>query len=245
MVSRVVSWQGWRIVSALLLVAMLITAWRTGPASADHEPANKVAAAGSTVEVAAPGTTIPVLQERVRVSSPFDLILQLSAECDIVTDLITGGSPTPGSTDSASAFGQVRMFIEIDGIRVPITTMDSGPPDPQTPGDTGEVVFCNRAHEKTITDREDPLDGTDETVEMTQTRQANAFNWLALDVGTNYDNPANGNNIVDIVVFAEFTETESGRANAEALIGNRTLIAEPTNASVHEWVQPLDPDGGS
>ncbi|MDQ4064922.1 MAG: hypothetical protein M3161_02635 [Actinomycetota bacterium] len=222
-----------------VVVALLFSFAGIYQANADHEPANKVAAAGSTVEVAGPGEKIPVLQERVRVSSPFDLILQLSAECDILTDLTFGGT---GGAGSASAFGQVRMWIEIDGIPVPITTKDSGPPNPQQPGDDGKVVFCNRAHERSVTDHEDD-DGTDEHKEMTQTRQANAFNWLALDLGFNYDNPANGRNVFDIIVYAEFTETALNRANAEALIGNRTLIAEPTNASVHEWVQQNDPGG--
>ena len=225
------------LVGLLLIGALFVNS----SAFADHEPANKVAASGSTTEVAAPGQTIPVLQERVKISSPFDLILQLTAECDILTELTTGGSGL--ATDSASAFGQVRMFIEIDGHRVPITSQDSNPSDPGTPGDTGEVVFCNRAHEKEITDTEDPANGTDEERDMTQTRTANAFNWLAMDVGFNYDDPANGNNLLDIIVYAEFTETEVNRATAEALIGNRTLIAEPTNASNHEWVTPIDEGG--
>lgn len=228
---------------ALLLGAVLFMAYTAQSADAHHEPANKVAAAGSTVEVAGPGEEIPVLQERIKVSSPFDLILQLSAECDILTELTTGGSGL--ATDSASAFGQVRMWIEIDGRPVGITSTDNGPSEPGTNGDDGKVVFCNRAHEKEITDAETPRNGTDEEREMTQTRQANAFNWLALDVGNDYDTPGNGNNIVDVVVYAEFTETSVNRATAEALIGNRTLIAEPTNASVHEWVQPTDADGGN
>ena len=106
--------------------------------------------------------------------------------------------------------------------------------------DTGKVVLCNRAHNKTVTDAEDPADGTDEERDMTQTRQANGFNWLALDTGFVYDDPANGNNILDIVVWAEFTNEQSANALAEARVGHRTLIAEPTNASVHESVDAAD-----
>ena len=228
-------------VPAVLAGVMIVGGlFATQGAYADHEPANKVAASGSTVEVAAPGQTIPVLQERVKVSSSFDLILQLASECDILTELTTGGEGR--SADTASAFGQVRMFITIDGKTVPITQTQTG-----ADGDDGKVVFCNRAHTKSIEDQEDnlPMDGTDEERDMTQTRQANAFNWLALDVGFNYDNPANGNNVVDIIVFAEFTETTENRGVAEALIGNRTLIAEPTNASNHEWVRETDESGGN
>ena len=203
-------------------------------ASADHEPANKVAAAGSETEVMAPGQTIPILEERVKMSGPTDLILSASAECDILTDLTTGGN---GETDSAGAFGQVRMFITIDDKVVPVSTDDVT--------ETGKVVFCNRAHNKTITDAEDTPDGTDEERDMTQTRQANAFNWLAIDTGFAYDEAYNGNNILDIVVYADYDTDTVGQATAEAYIGSRTLIAEPTNASVHETVDPLDPDGGN
>jgi hypothetical protein len=222
-------------VPAVLAGVMIIGGlFATQGAYADHEPANKVAAAGSETEVMAPGETVAILQERVKMSGPTDLILQLSAECDILTDLTTGGN---GESDSAGAFGQVRTYITIDDKVVPVSTDDVT--------DTGKVVLCNRAHNKTITDGENDDDGTDEERDMTQTRQANAFNWLALDTGFVYDDPANGNNILDIVVWAEFTETTMNRAEAQALVGHRTLVAEPTNASVHETVDAADADGGN
>ena len=220
------SWS--RQAPTMLVGLLLIGALFAGQSAfADHEPANKVAAAGSETEVMAPGDTVPVLQERVRISSQADLILSLTAECDILTDLTVGGN---GAEDDAGAFGQVRTFITIDDKVVPVSTDDAT--------DTGKVVLCNRAHTKSVRDGEDPEDGTDEQRDMTRTRQANGFNWLALDTGFVYDNPANGQNILDIVVWAEFTETTTNRADAEALIGHRTLIVEPTNASVHEAVQP-------
>lgn len=228
-------------VAVIVLAVVLALVWVSGTrAEADHEPANKTAAAGSIVERMGPGERVPVLQERMRVSSPVDLILQLTAECDILTELTTGGD---GPADEAGAFGQVRMWIEIDGRSVPVTSGDIDPSDPEFDADDGRVVFCNRAHNKTVRDREDPLDGTDEEFEHTRTRQANGFNWLAMDVGFNYDNPANGNNIVDIVVYAEFTNRMQNRAVAEALVGRRTLIVESTFASIHEQVTPVDRGG--
>lgn len=203
-------------------------------AEADHEPANKLAAAGSQVEVFAPGETVPILEERIKVNTSHELILQLTAECDILTELTTGGN---GASDEAGAFGQVRTWITLDGTTVPVSSDDVD--------ETGKIVLCNRAHNKTITDAENDDDGTDEEYDMTQTRQANGFNWLAINTGFVFDDPANGNNILDIVVWAEFTETTVNRGVAEARVGHRTLIAEPTKASVHESVDPVDPDGGN
>ena len=218
----------------MLVGLLLVGALFAGQSAfADHEPANKVAAAGSETEVVAPGQTVAVLQERVKVSSGADLILSATAECDILTDLTTGGN---GAEDSAGAFGQVRMFITIDDTVVPVSSDDVT--------ETGKVVFCNRAHNKSIQDGETPEDGTDEERDMTQTRQANGFNWLALDTGFGYDDPANGNNILDIVLWAEFTEETTNRAEAQALVGHRTLIVEPTNASIHEQPAATD-EGGS
>lgn len=210
--------------ASLFVASLMLVMYVAPPAGADHEPANKVAAAGSEVEVMGPGDSVPILSETLKVSSPADLILQLTAECDILTDLTTGGT----AEDSAGAFGQVRTWITIDGKVVPVSTDDTT--------DTGKVVLCNRAHNKTITDAEDPADGTDEERDMTQTRQANGFNWLALDPGFTYDSLENGQNILEIVVYAEFTEEVVNQAEAEALVGHRTLIVEPTSVSVHEAV---------
>ncbi len=222
--------KSWSRQAPTMLVGLLLVGavFAGQSAFADHEPANKVAAAGSEVEVLGPGQAVPVLSQTVKMSGPTDLILSASAECDILTDLTTGGNGE--ESDNAGAFGEVKMWITIDDKVVPVSTDDVT--------ETGKVVFCNRAHNKTITDKEDntPPDGTDEERDMTQTRQANAFNWLAIDTGFAYDNPANGNNILDIVLWATLTEETVNRAEAEALIGHRTLIAEPTNASVHETV---------
>lgn len=214
------------VLATLFVTSALLVTYVVPEAGADHEPANKVAAAGSQVEVFQPGETVAVLHERVRVSSNADLILSATAECDILTSLTTGGT----KENSAGAFGQVRMWVTIDDKTVPVSTDDKD--------ETGKVVFCNRAHEKAITDEENDDDGTDEEYDMTRTRQANGFNWLALNTGFGFDSPANGNNILDITLWAEFTETTTNTAIAEARVGHRTLIVEPTNASVHEAVAP-------
>ena len=211
-------------------------------AFASHEPAQKVAAAGSDIDTV--GEDSVVLSEQVRVSSTQDLVLQLAAECSILTELTTGPSETGGATDTAQSTGTVRMRIEIDGVPVAVASDDAegGEDDADDDDDeVGEVTFCNRTYHRTVSDGENDDDGLDEEHDFIRTRTANAFNWLATDIGFNYDDPANGNNIVDIVVFADYDTEVIGDAVAEAFIGSRTLIAEPTNASVHEEVEPADP----
>jgi hypothetical protein len=212
-----------------------------GSAIATHEPANKAAATANGV--AEFDRSAVLLQERIKVSSPYDLILQLTSECSILTELTTGGAGVTNET--AQAEGSVRMYITLDGKTVPISTADTDPDAEGTQNDDGRATFCNRVYNRTVKDTEG--DGaTDEEHDYIRTKNANAFNWLALDVGTTYDDPANGNNIIDVVVHAEYDTTATGRAVADAYVGRRSLIIEPTNASVHEQVTPTDtPEGAT
>ena len=205
-------------------------------ADAGHEPANKGAAAGSDIDTI--GDDSLLLSETMRVSSPEDLIIQVTAECSIITELITNNE-----TPKSDAFGAVRLRVEIDGKEVPVSAADGdgGADDAADDDDEiGEVTFCNRAYGRSVTDEEDE-DGIDEESDYIRTRTANAFNWLALDTGVNYDDPANGNNIITVELFADYDVTTEGEALAEAFVGSRTMIIEPTSLSIHEQV---DPQGG-
>lgn len=187
-------------------------------AAAGGGPANKVAAVGTQTEHFDDAT--PVLTETLKVSSPADLILSLTAECSIITELTTGGE----SPDSSTAEGTVEMWITIDGKPVPVSS---------TEGDDGSIVFCNRAYGRSVEDTEGDGD-VDEEDDYIRTRTANAFNWLALDTGSAYDSLENGQNILDVVVWADYTASTSGEAVADAWVGARSLIIEPTNAAVNE-----------
>ena len=220
-------------VLAILMAGLMIVLVTTPTADAGHEPANKVAAAGSDIEEVEDDSV--VLSETVRVSSTEDLVLQLTAECSILTALTTNND-----NPSSRAFGSVRMRVEIDGTPVAVATDDtaeSGQDDEaDDDSEIGEVTFCNRAYSRSVADDENPADGVDEESDFIDTRTANGFNWLATDVGFNYD--ADGDNVVVIEVIADYDTEEIGEAVAQAYIGSRTLIAEPTNASVHEAVAP-------
>lgn len=229
-------------VAAAAAIAAATFMFVSPSAEADHEPANKLAAAGTQAQVFGANQEVTILQERMKVSSPYDLVLSLTAECSIITALKTGDDDTNG-TDVDTAEGKIDIWIEIDGKRVPVSTDDLERP--------GEVTFCNQAHQQQQTASEGTGDtGIDTFDDYLRTKTANAFNWIALDVGTVYDDAGegvdNGNNIVDVVVKARLSDTTPGqsvctlgnKSCSEAIIGHRTLIAEPTNASVHEAVEP-------
>ena len=205
-------------------------------ASASHEPANKAGASGSDIDLVDDAT--PILSETMRVSTVEDAIISVTAECSILTALTTNND-----SSNAFAFGSVRLWVEVDGNRVPVSTDDTavdGDDEVEDDGDEsdiGEVTFCNRAYERTVTDQEDPEDGIDEESDYIRTRTANAFNWLALDLGAGYDDPANGNNIIEVTLWADFDTSTVGEAAADAFVGSRTMIVEPTKVSNHEQVE--------
>lgn len=183
---------------------------------ATHAPANKVVAAGDTLQVVAPGANVAILSATLRTSKPTDLILNVNMECSILTSLTTGGA----SPDTASATGDIRAWVEIDGATVPINSISSPPQNPPGPGDPlrDGVTFCNRTYSRTVTDTENPLDGTDTESDYIDTKSANSFTWLRLNMGSG---------IHTIVVKATLTTGTVNDATASAYIGNRSLIAEP------------------
>jgi hypothetical protein len=191
-----------RIPVVAVVVLALLIGWQTGGqrAAATHQPANKVSAAGSTTDVMEPGKSLPILTGTLRTATPEDLVFAVTAECSIVTNITTVGN------DEQRAFGQVRFWVTVDGTAVPVSGST----------DDGKVVFCNRAYART-TSLFDDQDATIAT--YLKTREANAFNWLALNVGSG---------IHTITVWAEFTTEATDKAVAEAVVGKRTMIVDPT-----------------
>src|SRR4051812_22098811 len=61
--------------------------------TSNAQPANKAVAAGSTVQEFHPSATgTPILSAHLKTSKPTDLLIGVSLECSILTDLnITGG----------------------------------------------------------------------------------------------------------------------------------------------------------
>ena len=179
-------------------------------AGATHLPADKVVASGSTLEVVGPNAEVTILSATLRSSSPSDLILSVTLECSIFTRLLTGPSDN-GGVSTATAAGTVRTWIEVDGQIVPVNSSTAG-------NDRDKVTFCNRTYSRTVTDSEDPLDGQDIEEDFIDTKTANSFNWVRLNVGSG---------IHEITVKATLVQETTGDATAEAAIGNRTLVVQP------------------
>lgn len=225
------------VLLALLLVSVVWVGYTASQATATHEPANKGAAAGSDIDEVSDAR--PILTETFKVSSQEDMIVNVTSECSILTSLLTqGGADVPEAT--GRVFGQVELFVTLDGRVVPVDALDGPGSDVGDPEDEsvdaqeqGEVVFCNRAYQRTIQDAEEGMDGIDTERDYIRTRSANAFNWLAVDIGFDYDDscvgadPAlttdtclstftgNGNNIILAELWAEFESSDPHPATTD------------------------------
>jgi hypothetical protein len=199
------------IVAVVGTAAALMVFYVTG-AFAAASPADKVVAAGENMVVmAGPQTNATLLTATMKTSKPSDLILSVSLECSIETSVTNVGS----STEIAQ--GQVRVWVEVDGQIVPVKSISDPPQNTPAAGDDSDkAVFCERVHEVQFINP-----GEDDTIRQFQmTKNANAFNWLRFNVGAATHT---------IVVKADLTlGPNTPMATSRALVGNRTLIVEPT-----------------
>jgi hypothetical protein len=196
---------------AVLLVAVAVPP-NIAPAEASHEPADRAAATGSTLEVMESTTADgefsevhTVLSTEMRTSSTSDLVLELTAECALWTDVTTVGN------DESESYASVKAWVEVDGEPVPVTS--DGDDE-----ETGVVTLCNREYRVATM----AFENENATIERyLRTKTANAFNWIQLDAGS-------GVHDIEVKVQLEgHAETETGEAQAKALIGKRTLVIEP------------------
>jgi hypothetical protein len=222
-------------------------------AGAAGSPANKVWVAGSTLEVMTAGLNAPGTESQdevvlshgqARFSNPTDLRISVAAECALWTNTATTGD------DDSEAKARVEVWVTLDGKVVPVssddTGADSGPLfDPANQGPAGHVVFCNRAN-RMKTEGFTSADNSGLIIRSyNRSRSANGFNWGALNVGVSqadggYDDPANGRNLLDIVVHARLsdsltdaktTDAQPDSPYAKAAVGKRTLFVEPVKMS--------------
>jgi hypothetical protein len=221
-------------------IAAAVPATLAATSGSQAQPADKAVAAGSTVQDVAPSATgTQLMQATFKTSKPEDLLMSLSLECSIITDVMVPGTTTPNGTSTGEAAGAVKVWLTIEGdgqptpIIVPITDTSAPPQDPsqqRAGGEADKVTFCDRDHKVTVTDKENPPNGTDALEEYQFTKTANDFNWVRLNAGS-------GTHTVR--VWAQFipkdpsdpanaAATTTANSTAHGFVGNRTLIIEPT-----------------
>ena len=206
-------------IAALIVGIALVVVQGGSDAEATHKPADKPFAAASKTVKFSPGERVPLLTATVRNSKPADMILQVSMECSIITDNVIMGSDQPGAQESALTEGTVRAWIEIDGEIVPIISQSSASQDPPPPGDeTDKVTFCNRVFNRTVQDAEDPQDGYDRSRDYIETKTANSFNWVRLNMGSG---------VHTITLYGDLSHFATTQSSASAYVGNRSMIGIP------------------
>lgn len=199
---------------AVLVTLSLFVAGSIPMANADHLPADKAVASGSALEILGTPTNegatseqVELLNATVRSSNTIDLLLQVTLECALWTDITVIGN------DESEAIATVNIWVEIDGVPVPVSDDDEESP--------GEVVFCNRAFKMATMNVDDEDQQIDQYL---STKAANSFNWMSFNIGSGIHN---------IVVMGELEAQVTGIGEAQAGIGKRTLIIEPLHLANH------------
>jgi hypothetical protein len=220
------------IVLALILGYGLFAS--QAPAGAQGQPANKVAAAADVddIKFIEGGEKEPVLETSLRTSKPSELLLHVSAECALWTYVRTFGN------DDQAARGELKLWLtkatnggepEVIGV----TSVSDGPNSPGEAQDDGKVVFCDRMYRRTTNFADDEDHEIDTYMD---TRSANAFNWLALNVGSGVHTITLWAEFDDTVNIGDFEAGSDGASDSTGAIGRRSLIIEPVRAAVDAQV---------
>src|SRR4051794_6964085 len=178
------------ILVLLALAASALVVRQQVANAASSLPADKMTVTASSTSVQAPNSDAVLMTAKMKTSTPADLLLQVTAECTILSQITNTGSETQTYT------AKVDVWIEVDGKRVPVVPAPTATGASSGTGgaDDGRIVFCNREfHRTTVFD-----ENNESITDIENTSQANAFNWVALNVG---------NGVHDIVVKAHFTDT--------------------------------------
>lgn len=240
-----------KLVATILVLSILaggLSIWSSvQPVGAQtYTAANKMGIAASDLQLInetqkpndSQTATVDLFKTEFKTSTTEDLVIQVNAECGLYTAVGAKGnydlfapSPTPIQT-SSTAMGQVQVWLELDGKPLPTTLTSAyrfGDPNatPPTTGN-GPVVFCNRQFNLSTQNLLAPQLIT----LFEKTRQANAYQWFALNVG-------NGTHtLVAKATLVASTESIGNDGSvtvtyvtpaASAIIGQRTMTVEPVH----------------
>ncbi len=174
-------------VAMSLVLALTMASLAWNQVAGNHLPANKIGVSASAVVL---------LTATLRNSNPVDVQFSVTAECAAAWDGAIFGS---GGVQTRAA---VKGWVEVDGVPVPASPGAS---------DDRKVVFCNRD-----TQLNPNIPGGFLSL-FEQTKTANAFNWMQLNIGSG---------VHSIVVRAQLEVFVNGIGFASAGVGKRTLIAD-------------------
>lgn len=227
---------------AFVAVAALVVFAASGQVYAQSgNAANKLHVSASTVDVVGPTGATTILSTSMKTSTNSDLVFNVTAECAVTLtdeDLLApgpSGNFSSFASDSDFAIAVIRVWVEVDGLAVSV-----GPAVPGAGSDDGKVTFCRRERASATFVTETNTGGPfafdpDETAYTIQehlfeaNRQANAFNWVARNVG---------NGVHSIVVKAEILQASFGAFTSstfgfganpgfvEGRVGRRTLLVD-------------------
>ena len=205
---KALRWGTRKTVVGLAVLGLLVV-----NSTADPQPADKVMAVASDVEVmqsqsliGSSSAEVTLLHGTMRTSTPADLMISVTAETGLYTAVTTV------FTNESEARAKVLVWVEIDGLRVPVSFDSNGDGVFDDPDD-GRVVFNNRDFGLSSINLLAVLTAFEKT------RSANAFNWIALNVGPG---------VHSIVVKGRLETIALSAATSAAAVGKRTMIAEPS-----------------
>ena len=200
-------------------------------------PADKIGVAGSNLETTplmttvagTSGSDIVLLSATIKTSNPEDLIIMHTQECSILTNVSLKSNSGSNLVQTSTSFAQEKVWIEIDGKPVPVSSIPSA--------DDGTVVFCDRTYSVSINILNQIQQLCGQQINNTctesnftsyiQTKSAHAFNWATLNVGAGQHT---------IVVKAHMNVNVSGNGQASVAIGKRSLVVIPTHLAVNAVV---------
>lgn len=225
-------------IAAVLAISLIAANFTTVPqVLATHQPADKIAASASVIEVArvqsGPGSIVEdeiplIMSSTFKTSSPTDLYIEFNTECALLTDVTVKKSDTVNIPDSSAAAG-MTIYVKLDGVVVPVTNDRNGDSVYNDPDD-GKVVYCDRAVRVNTNILQeiwnicgDPEVNTCTEEELflsiyQNTKSTHGFTWIALNVGSGTHT---------IQVYADADLNVSGSGTAQAVIGKRVLFVEP------------------
>lgn len=215
------------LIAAVAVAALLLPVGSAKDDGSASNAANKTAAAASgfvylgTADT--PLSPTPILDTFIKTGGPQDIVIQLSLECSLLTDVFstTLDDHPEGYTAIGRAEAHVVLWILLDGVPVTI-----GPDDPD-----GKVTFCDRVHQQELRDVDDST-GNFTIRQFQQTMSANAFNWVALDLGS-------GVHHIQVLATIEAANTQG--SFAQGAIAKRTLIVEPVHFAQGATIGSFEP----